>query len=240
LGGKWAVPGDVYAQKIAYYANVINNTLDNSLEDVETITNVKEDEPYTVIEAPELKEPIQVVSPIVSFSKPLDIIIQLGHVGRTTGATGAKGEQEFNKKVGAEMDKLLKNSNVKYRIMGADDWLKPKPNKALIFLALHADGSTNPSARGFSMGFKKDSNEVFKELLAKNYAKLSGLKRRKDNYTTGMAKYYGWKNIDCKYTALIEAGFMTNQTEHDWLVTHIKEIAKCYVDTIIEFMETLK
>jgi hypothetical protein len=242
LSGKWAFPGTVYAQKIAFYANVINNTLDNSLEDVETPLTVTNNEQYTVGKTPEFKEPVQVVSPIVSFpetNRPLDLIVQMGHVPRTTGSTGTKGEQAFNKALGDEMDKLLKQTSLKYRIIGADEWSKPGPDKATIFLSLHADGNTNVSARGFSFGFKPGSDESFKEVLAKSYEKLTGFKRRKDNYTTGLLKYYGWKHLDCKYCNLIEHGFMTNKIEHDWLVNHIPEIAKNHVDTIVKFLGDL-
>ena len=230
LGGKWAVPGITYAQKIAFYANVINNTLDNSLEDVET--------PITPTE-PVTKTP-PVLSSAVTKDRPLDLLLQLGHVGRTTGSTGTKGEQAFNKELGAEMDKLLKLTNLKYRIMGADNWSKPSPDKATIFLALHADGSTNVNARGFSFGFKPNSNEVFKETLAKSYGQLCGFNRRKDNYTIGLTKYYGYKHVDCKYVNIIEHGFLSNKIEHDWLVSHIKDIAKNHVDTIVSFLCGLK
>jgi hypothetical protein len=81
---------------------------------------------------------------------------------------------------------------------------------------------------------------VFKEYLAKSYGKLCGFNRRKDNYTVGLAKYYGYKHLDCKYCNVIEHGFMSNKIEHDWLVSHIKEIAKSHVDTIVEFLKDVK
>ena len=124
--------------------------------------------------------------------------------------------------------------------MGADNWSKPGPDKATIFLSLHGDGSTNVNARGFSFGFKPGSDEEFKEVLAKSYKELTGFTRRKDNYTTGLAKYYGWKHLDCKYCNLIEHGFLSNKIERDWLTSHIKEIAKNHVDTIIDFLKDLK
>jgi peptidoglycan hydrolase-like protein with peptidoglycan-binding domain len=170
----------------------------------------------------------------------LDIIIQMGHIGRTKGSTGTAGEQAFTKALGDEIGKLLKGGRLNYRIMGADNWTVPKPNKATVFLSLHADGSTNTSARGFSMGFKPGTSEVFKEYIAIPYKELCGFSRRKDNYTSGMVKYYSWKHIDCPYTALIEHGFMTNDIERAWITSHIKDIAQCHVSSIKKFFKEVK
>ena len=178
------------------------------------------------------------ILPVVSTD--LDIIIQMGHIGRTKGSTGTAGEQAFTKALGDEIDKLLKGGPLNYRIMGADNWTLPKPNKATVFFSLHADGSPNTSARGFSMGFKPETSEVFKEYIAVPYRELCGFNRRKDNYTKGMVKYYSWKHIDCPYTALIEHGFMTNAIERQWMTTHIKEIAKCHVNSILKFFKEVK
>lgn len=216
LAGQWAYPGTVYAQKIAFYANIINDNLDNNIPDVE--------------------EPPVVIPPSLDY----DVIIQMGHVPRTSGATGTAGEQAINKSIGMVMETLLKQTHIKYRIMGADNWEKPEPNKSTIFLALHCDGSTSPDARGFSMGYKPGSNQDFKEWLATAYGKLSGFTRRKDNYTTGMSKYYGWKHIDATYPVLIEHGFLTNQVERDWIKSHIAEIAKSHVDVIVKTIQGVK
>ena len=223
LSGQWAVPGKykqpdgsiiTYGGQIAKIANIING------ENVVII------------------EPVIPPKPVVN--KDLDIIIQMGHVGRTKGATGTAGEQTFNKALGDEIEKLLKGGPLNYRIMGADNWTTPKPNKATVFFSLHADGSTNTSARGFSMGFKPGTNEVFKEYIAKAYKELCKFNRRRDNYTQGMVKYYSWKHIDCQYTALIEHGFMTNPIERAWMTSHIKEIAKCHVSSILKFFKEVK
>jgi N-acetylmuramoyl-L-alanine amidase len=233
LGNAWAVPGIDYADRIVNYVNIINKTSTGELEDVIDVSaNAEIPQDNETIPEQEL-----ITENTTKNTSELDLIVQLGHVGRKKGATGTKGEQEFNKKLGVEMDRLLKQTNLKYRIMGADDWLQPEPNEATIFLATHCDGNTNESARGFSMGFKPDTNMDFKEALAKIYQELSGFTRRRDNNTSGMVKYYAWKHINCKYSNLIEFGFLTNKIEHDWLVSHIPEIAKTVVDTIVSFLK---
>jgi N-acetylmuramoyl-L-alanine amidase len=240
LSGLYAVPGIDYADRIVNYVNIINKTNSGELEDVE-ISAVDETIQKNEINALDASLTLE-LAPITQEVKDalmgeLDLIVQLGHLGRKKGATGTKGEQEFNKKLGLEMDKLLKQTNISYRIMGADDWLQPEPNKATIFLATHCDGNAKESARGFSMGFKPGTDESFKEALAVSYGKLSGFTRRKDNYTPKMVQYYAWKHIDCKYSNLIEHGFLTNKIEHDWLVSHIPEIAQNHVDIIVSFLK---
>jgi hypothetical protein len=222
LNGNWA-PSPTYTDKIIKFLKIING--EKEIVKPKPIQELKpEPEPTTVTS---------------TVTENLDLILQMGHVGRTTGSTGTKGEQVFNKALGDEMDKLLKPTTIKYKIIGADNWLKPEPNKATIFLALHADGSTNPSARGFSMGFKLGTDESFKEVLAKDYGQLCKFTRRKDNYTTGLAKYYGYKHVEAKYCNIIEHGFLSNKIEHDWLVSHIKEIAQNHVLTIVKFIREL-
>jgi len=203
--------------------------------------------PETGIVTEEVKKAMNdfvVVEPVDDYQ----VIIQRGHVGRISGATGTFREIEFNTKLGNAMDKLLAKTGLKYRIMDADNWLPNEPNKADIFLALHGDGSTNKSAKGYSLGFKPDTNEEFKEQLAISYGKLSGFPRRKDNYTANMRKYYAWRDdlktrgphIVGDNLVLIEHGFLTNDAERNWLFDNIDKIAKHHVDLIVGFLENEK
>lgn len=212
LGGSWAVPGEKYSEKIVYYANIINGdtTINNGNEEPEPDNN------------------------------KFDIIVQLGHVGRKKGATGAYREQEFNQKLGDCMEPLLKASGIRYRIMGADNWLKPEPNKTKIFFAIHYDGSTNKKARGFSCGYKVGTNQRFKDTMAISYKQLSGFQQRSDNYTTGLKNYYGWKHADADFYLLLEHGFGTNDIEREWMFANIDRIAKHHVDVIVKFLKEVE
>jgi len=146
------------------------------------------------------------------------------------------------------MEPLLKKSGLKYRIMGADDWTQPEPNKATIFLSLHYDGSKKKTADGYSLGYKPYSDKKFKEVLAVSYGKLCNFRRRKDNYTKGLRQYYAWttnkdrsyQHTDCDYYALLEHGFGSNKIESEWMFANINEIAKHHVDLITEFLNDEK
>jgi len=176
---------------------------------------------------------------VVSLPVPkTDLIIQMGHVGRTTGATGTAGEQVFNKAIGQAL--LLEFGNDPYEIhlMGADNWEKPEPNFANLFFAIHADGSLNTSARGCSVGYPVPSNPRFAQEIQSAYMLLSGFAKRPDNYTIGMKKYYAWSqnHVVANYYALLEHGFFTNPIERQWMTTHVNEIAKCHYNTIVKFL----
>jgi N-acetylmuramoyl-L-alanine amidase len=231
LAGSWAVPGDKYAQAIVKYANIINNfgTITDELEPIS------------------LPEP---VSPIVETpangETKFDVIVQMGHVGRIKGATGAYREKGFTQKLGNSMASLLELTKLNYRVMGADDWLPIEPNRAKIFFALHYDGSTNKDARGYSLGFKPGTDEAFKEKLAVSYGKLAIPNishRRKDNYTQGLKLYYAWRDdlkrkphVVADWYALLEHGFGSNEIEREWMFKNIYNIAKHHVDLIVEFL----
>ena len=229
LGGAWAVPGITYSDKLVYFTNLINKQLGDGLEDVNPV-------PETDDKIDDKKPPL---------SDRLDVIVQMGHVGRTKGATGANGEQEFTKKLGLAMENLLQKTSLNYRVMEADNWLKPEPNKTKIFFALHYDGSTNKDARGYSMGFKPNTDPEFKNAMAISFGKLSGFKRRPDNYTSGLKNYYAWttnkkrpiQHVEAKWYALLEHGFGSNTTERSWMFDNIDKIAKHHVDLIVEFLK---
>ncbi len=174
------------------------------------------------------------------IKKDYDVIVQMGHVGRKSGYTGTAGEQDFTKTLGGIIkDKADKIVNLKLKLMGADNWYKPEPNKAKIFIALHADGSNNQSAQGFSVGYPIGSNQEYADTLADNYDELTNFPQRPDNYTKNMSHYYAWRNdhVIADYYVLIEHGFLTNAVEREWITTHIPEIATCHIDTIVEFLK---
>jgi N-acetylmuramoyl-L-alanine amidase len=169
-----------------------------------------------------------------------DLIIQMGHVGRTSGATGTAGEQAFTKALGAALyKKFTDNTTVKVRLMGADNWTAPQPNKTMLFFAIHADGSINKNARGISVGYPEGANQVFSYHIKNNYRLLTGFSSRQDNYTKGLKNYYAWRlnHVKADHYCLLEHGFMTNPIERDYMNNHTREIADCHFETIIEFLK---
>jgi len=198
---------------------------------------------------PELKEKMNDFKVKQDF---FDIIVQMGHVGIYKGMTGTPGEREWTKKLGDAMQPLLAKTGLKYRIMGGLDWLPKVPNMCKIFFSLHADGSTNPNARGFSCGFKPGTNQRFKDTLAVSYKEFSGFPRNSDNYTSGLRLYYMWttkddyprsrykvQRVKANYYCLLEHGFFTNPIERAWLENNVPEIAKHHVKVINNFLKNV-
>ena len=107
---------------------------------------------------------------------------------------------------------------------------------AAIFL--HADGFTDPSANGFSVGFPAfDVNRRLAHLIAEEIEKLPGHPRRRpDNGTADMAKYYGFRHIQTPGPeVLVEHGFVTNPGEHQWLKDHVEALAQAELNALRRF-----
>jgi hypothetical protein len=95
-------------------------------------------------------------------------------------------------------------------------------------LFLHADGSTDASARGFSLGYPDDDvNKRLANLIADEFKKLDGHPpQRPDNNTVDRHEYYGFHHVSTPGPeVLVEHGFVTNHHEHHWMTHNIDELA---------------
>ena len=118
------------------------------------------------------------------------LVVQMGHAGRTTGATGAPGEMAFTQAVGAACVRLLNRDGWSVRPIVADPSSARYRGDA--FIAVHADGSTNPAVRGASVGYQNASGAGLAHAWGEAYA-VRGFTGpwKPDNYTTNLAQYYG-------------------------------------------------
>lgn len=147
------------------------------------------------------------------------VCLQMGHVPRRTGSTGAVGEQELARSVAAIVAPLLVRHGHRVTVIGADD---PVP-RTDVFIALHADGSTNPGAGGASVGYQ---NEVGREIA---HAWKAAYQRRSwrfgfrpDNYTPALGGYYGVSRAlqaGTRRAFIVEHGFLTNAQERAFLTS---------------------
>lgn len=119
------------------------------------------------------------------------LVVQMGHAGRTTGATGAPGEQAYTQAVGAECARLL---------AGRDGWqvrlIPADPSSAAYrgdaFFAIHADGNTNPLIRGASLGWQNQAGRALSNDWRAYYTRRGFTGPwHPDNYTANLAGYYG-------------------------------------------------
>ena len=141
------------------------------------------------------------------------LVVQRGHVARTSGATGTVGEQAMARRVAAEILEIGKDlHDVSPKIIDADE-----PNSAYrgdVFVALHGDGSANRERREASVGYRNDEGRALGQRWKALYEEGGwpfGFMR--DNYTTNLARYYGTGqavSAGNPKAIITEAGFMTN------------------------------
>ncbi len=155
------------------------------------------------------------------------VLIQAGHVGRTTGNIGSiyKGlkESEWNERVAMRVEDILKKHEIIVDRVGAKI---PKTN-AVIAIAIHFDGSEKECVTGASIGH--DGSKASK-LLAKRwraeYEKFFPFKWHSDNFTKNLSDYYGFSRVTTsKGFLVLELGEITCEEQTAWLEPRLGEVA---------------
>lgn len=142
----------------------------------------------------------------------MQIVLQRGHVPRTSGKTGAPGEQAFATEAAWHTERRLIALGHQVRVINADEPVYRYAGD--LFAALHYDSSTSPSVRGASFGYQTEAGRELADLIRGHYVNngwTGGF--RPDNYTPNLAGYYGVRHaIDAGNTraVIIEAGFHSN------------------------------
>lgn len=155
------------------------------------------------------------------------LVIQRGHVPRTTGATGTAGEQEVVTLIAAAMREIIP-TGWRLVVINADEPSYRYRGDA--FMALHCDGSNNKLATGASVGYTNAEGKALAERWKAAYAAQGwpyGFKE--DNYTAGLRGYYGYKYAlaeGTKACVVVEHGFLTNAKDAAWIRANIDKCAK--------------
>jgi hypothetical protein len=143
------------------------------------------------------------------------LVVQMGHCYRRAGATGTRGEQEF---ATAAADACVSLLN------GRDGWTVRKVladdprllSRGDVFVAIHCDGSTNPAARGASVGYRTPEGQAFGQAWKRAYAARGWSGFRPDNYTAALSGYYGTGTAVAqgnRRAVIVECGFLTNPAD---------------------------
>jgi len=165
------------------------------------------------------------------------IVIQQGHVPRTTGATGAKGEQAYAIAAAEATAIELRKIGHIPRVIPAD----PSMDSAYrgdMFFALHWDGNTSPTVSGASVGWQTPEGNHVGRTWKRHYA-ANGWTRsfKPDNYTPNLRGYYGVREAVAqgnKYAIITEAGFCTNA--HDLAMMSPRLTAISIAATVVDIM----
>lgn len=142
------------------------------------------------------------------------LVVQMGHCYRKSGATGTTGEQQYATRVAEACMRLLNGRagwTVNTTLADENDY------RGSAFVAIHCDGSTNPSARGASIGYRTPEGQAFGQAWKRAYAArgwTGGF--RPDNYTAALSGYYGTRNavsVGNRRAFIAECGFRTNASD---------------------------
>lgn len=145
------------------------------------------------------------------------IVIQRGHVGRTSGATGAPGEQKFAIEAAARCEHHIRGVGHDVRIIDAD--VPDGYYRGDAFFALHYDSSRDPYVGGASVGYQSAEGAHVARRWKDHYVQngwSGGF--RPDNYTTNLAGYYGVREAigqGNRHAAILEAGFHSEVASDD-------------------------
>jgi hypothetical protein len=156
------------------------------------------------------------------------LVIQRGHVPRTTGYTGTAGEQEVVTAIAAEAVRIGPPAGWQLRVIDADE--PDYRYRGDAFIALHCDGSTNRAMSGASVGYQTPEGEAFAKRWKAAYAAHGwphGFKA--DNYTENLRDYYGFRHalaVGNRACMVAEHGYLTNATDAAWIRAHITECAR--------------
>lgn len=138
------------------------------------------------------------------------LVVQMGHCYRKSGATGTTGEQQYAAKVGEACMRLLNGRGgwtVNTTLADENDY------RGSAFVAIHCDGSTSPTARGASIGYRTPEGQALGQAWKRAYAARGWPGFRPDNYTSALSGYYGTGNAVAagnRRAFIAECGFRTN------------------------------
>ncbi len=166
------------------------------------------------------------------YIKPISVVIQAGHEGRTIGNTGSHlgriKEVDWNILVANEVAKKLKSWGISVVRVGAD----PKPMKAKIAVAIHFDGSSSVCKSGASIGYKDNVSKTLAKRWEKIYRPYFPFNWQQNNFTKNLKDYYAYKIIDAKKFIVLELGEISCKKQVKWLKPRLKIIAHLIAATI--------
>lgn len=159
------------------------------------------------------------------------ICLQSGHEGRTTGATGAPGEQELNVRIRNRLSQLLIEKGFTIQLVNADPTKAEIDKDFDLFLALHGDANIYGTGGGcIASGDKSVDNSYvesarIRDAIASEYFQHSEIVNHPERINVNMTKYYMWLLLTSRTPCVIvEMGVV--QDAHDKvLLTDTERIA---------------
>jgi hypothetical protein len=139
------------------------------------------------------------------------IIIQAGHSGRTSGATGAPNEQAHNIYVSDKLAELLRAKGFEVRRVTADPTSAQIAGDWDLFFVVHYDADIYGSGGGFldrpAVDGASAKSKAILEAIESKYFPTTGIVNKPQRRNANTANYYMWSKISSLTPCvLIECG----------------------------------
>lgn len=169
------------------------------------------------------------------------ILIQAGHQGRTTGATGAPGEQKWTGEIVPQIAKKLRDKGFEVKEINADPSSGDIAGDWDLFLSVHYDSDSYNDRGGFidtpdpSVDFAtKESNRIAEE-MRKVYFDRTGIPNHPERSNKNTKYYYMWSRMSAKTPCVIIEAGVGWRTPEDHKTLHFEQdrVAGAIADGII-------
>ena len=163
----------------------------------------------------------------LSLTPPVEVVIQAGHEGRTTGNTGSETatlrEELWNIRVANAAAKQLEAWGVDVKRVPADTSLM----RAQIAVAIHFDGAKAPCRSGASVGYQdNNASYTFAQHWKALYRPYFPYKWHEDNFTNNLKHYYGFNWIKADKFVVLELGELTCPRQTQWLAPRLQKLGQ--------------
>jgi hypothetical protein len=209
-------------------------------------------------EPPENLDPYAWIRDWTRPDGPPKVGLQVGHwknnelpeelsrlIGNTGSSGGGKDEWEVNMDIAQSTAEILRAKGIQVDILPAT---LPEKYWADVFIAIHADGSTDRNATGFKISAPRRDFTNRAENLASQIqdAYANSTKLTIDpNVTRNMRGYYAfawWRYVHAVHpmttSAILETGFLTNALDRKIIITNSHLSAQGLAQGIISYLES--
>lgn len=169
------------------------------------------------------------------------ILIQAGHKGRTSGSTGAPGEQKWTSEIVPKIAQILRDNGFNVGECNADPTNADIAGDWDLFLSVHYDADMYDDRGGFidtpdpSVDFAtKESNRIAEE-MRKVYFDRTGIPNRPNRSNRNTKYYYMWKRMSAKTPCVIIEAGVGWRTPEDHKTLHFEQdkVASAIAEGII-------
>lgn len=158
-----------------------------------------------------------------------DVVISAGHEGRPASCArfpkhkcnlGAAGERDWTPVVADEAARMLRAHGIDVVREPADFDGAYAVDMAVF---IHFDGADPACTSGASIGYDDDAAGRSAAAQWRTlYAPLFPFAFMPDNFTAGLRRYYGYRQVDARAGALVlELGEITCPAQHAWLASRL-------------------